>query len=177
MFDGFFEAAGGNILSSVANLWSASQNRDFQKGMSNTAHTREVADLRRAGLNPILSATGGAGLSTPAGATGQVFDLGSAASGARTARANQMSAEAKKSDSRTNMHNADTQQLRQEQDLKLVKAQVKNLTAQTAKTHEEARTAKITADLDAEGAKALQKFGPGMRLLIEGYRAMNAKQK
>ncbi len=50
------------------NALEAQKNRDFQKMMSDTAHQREVQDLLKAGLNPVLSATLG-GSSTPSGAT------------------------------------------------------------------------------------------------------------
>ena len=46
----------------------------FQERMSNTAHQREVIDLRLAGLNPILSGTGGRGASSPGGAMPNLID-------------------------------------------------------------------------------------------------------
>lgn len=62
-------ASGGEKFGMLAyNHNQADKNRDFQQYNTANAHQIEVADLKKAGLNPILSATGGRGASGGSGA-------------------------------------------------------------------------------------------------------------
>jgi hypothetical protein len=69
--DAIIGAIAGSAVSGLFSSSQASQNRSFQAGMSNTAHQRQMADMKKAGLNPILSARYG-GATTPAGAMGTI---------------------------------------------------------------------------------------------------------
>ena len=58
--------------SQSANTFNASQaqmNRDYQTEMSNSAYQRQVLDMNKAGLNPMLAYMKGGGASSPAGST------------------------------------------------------------------------------------------------------------
>lgn len=88
--------AGGGLLTSAFNVHEMRQNRRFQAQMANTAHQREMADLKAAGLNPILTATGGNGAPVPSGGAPQVDHQDYVSKALSASQAALMSAQTKK---------------------------------------------------------------------------------
>lgn len=81
----------GSLASGLFGQSSAREQMAFQERMSSTAHQREVEDLKKAGLNPVLSA--GAGASAPGGASATMPNPGSELGAAVASSARMMALE------------------------------------------------------------------------------------
>jgi len=62
----------GQRKANQANSAQAARSMAFQKEMAKNAHQYEVEDLKKAGLNPLLSGTGGKGASASGGAQAKI---------------------------------------------------------------------------------------------------------
>jgi len=65
----------GGLMGNQSSSKEAHANREFQYQMARLAHQIEVGDMRAAGLNPILSATGGSGAKASGGAQATQSDV------------------------------------------------------------------------------------------------------
>jgi hypothetical protein len=146
----------------AANISSAREQMNFQERMSNSAYQRATADMRSAGINPMLAYSQG-GASSPGGSLPSInaeskTGLASAALQAYTGI----------SAAQTAKQQANTQQENSISQIELNKANAANTAANTVRTRQKIKQAAKYEPLDDLGEKATKSIGGILDRLTEG---------
>ncbi|AXH74737.1 MAG: DNA pilot protein [Microviridae sp.] len=146
----------GGLFGNRASAKEASKNRSFQEDMSNTSYQRSVADMKAAGINPMLSAKVG-GASTPSGSTASQSDpVTPAVNSASQAYQTSVATENVKQQTKTSASDAnlkDSQAELNRAEVANMPVKVSNIQAQTGQyTASAAESAKRTEAIDSQVA-------------------------
>lgn len=154
----------GGMMGNAASAKEARKQRDWLERMSNTAHQREVKDLRAAGLNPILSGFGGSGATVSGGASAQqsnifegVGDNFFSAKRFSEIEKEQLEIERELKDSSTDLNRASAELASEQKKLAMVNQNVSS--AQASKMIQDTDTSRMLAQ--AYGAQSYRDFTQG----------------
>lgn len=177
---GFLGDIGGAAITGAANAKQAQQNRDFQERMSNTAHQRQVADMRAAGINPMLSGMGGSGASQPGGAQASMPDM--SGMGSRAVQSASSAQQRKLAKEQTGLLTAEARNKKAYQDI--IANDPDLATAQMAKQMglgDEATTALVAMQKARREGKSIttgkERFKENLKADWENIKAQTAKAK